>query len=362
VVGIRTSLAAVLLLGGAALLALAPACIDLFHSTNFETLCDTDSGAPGCSDASQTTEAGDGDAVRSTDFCDWTSSEARSHAEHACAWLGACSSPFDHNAFGPCMIRAILAYDCTINPNRTIAAGALHDYWDALWQAASCADVAAALPLPGVTCGSSGYACLDASPDLRVQCVDGVAQAESCLALGLTCQGLTCSSPGEPRTCDPPSCEGTVLHACVEGGKDEGYDCRPFGAGKCEASKERAGCVPSTAIQVATRCAPSSVVTCDGGTASACPTGVRETIACEGLTGKDSCSAGRTASWNLAEACEGTGSCVAGCRAGTGESNDTLVGCGNGAEFATRCEAQGLGACRAVPLAVGTGYACAARP
>jgi hypothetical protein len=356
----RTLVAAVPLLCGAASFALASACVDLFHSTNFETLCDVDARAPGCppAEASSPTDASD---AAPTNFCRWGSSEAHSHAEHACAWLSACSSPFDQNAFGPCMIDAVLAYDCSVNPNRTIVLGPLHDYWDALWQAKSCADVDAVLPHPSIQCGkSAGYACLGSSPNLLFQCADGMVQAESCLVEGWTCQGLACATPHESQACDPPDCTGTVLHACEDGGHDEGYDCRYFGKGTCKAvDKRSAGCAPNTEDGGGVACTPSTVITCDGGVASTCPTGTRETVACEGLTGKDTCNSQKTPSWNLAGACKSNAACDVGCG---GRASDTLIGCGNGAEFTTSCEAQGLGACRSVPLAHSTGYACKSPP
>jgi hypothetical protein len=331
---------------------LAFACVDLFHSTNFETLCDVDAKATGCPLA----EA----QAAPMNFCLWSSSEAHTHAEHACAWLGACSSPFDQNAFGPCMINAVLAYDCTVNPNRTIASGPLHDFWDALWRANSCGDVQSALPHPSsIQCVETGYACVEGLPDLLFQCAGDAAEPESCLIHGLTCRALACATPDESESCDPPNCEGSVLHACGDGGKvDEGYDCQYFGSGTCTALDGSAGCAPSTEDGGGSPCAPTTTVTCDGGVASSCATGILETVACEPLTGKNTCNPTATPSWNLAGACESSATCDAGCR---GEAGDTLVGCGNGAEFTTSCNAQGLDGCRGVPIAQSTGYACGAR-
>jgi hypothetical protein len=339
----------VLLLSCAAFFALVSACVDLFHSTNFETLCDVDARAPGCPSAEA--EAGP------TDFCRWSSSEARESAEHACAWLGACSSPFDQNAFGPCVINAILAYDCTVNPSRKLAGGPLHDFWDALWHASSCKDIESVSHHPPIQCDGTGYACLDASPDLLFQCAGDGAEVESCLVHGLTCQARACKPPQESRNCDPPNCDGTVLHACGEGGADEGYDCRYFGEGTCQVADGSAGCAPSPEDGGGVPCTPTERVTCDGGVASACATGILESVFCGALTGEDTCNPTTAPSWNLAAACEGRGNCVAGCR---GDAGDSLVGCGNGAEFTTSCNAHGLGGCGPVPLAGSTGYACKA--
>src|ERR1700689_4317635 len=110
------------------------ACFDLLHSTaDIRTACEIDAAHPGC--AAESTEA---------DFCAWTSSEARQHAVHACAWLGACETPMGRNALGPCMFQALLAYDCASNPNHRVALEA-HQLWDCLQRAGSCVDVDACI-------------------------------------------------------------------------------------------------------------------------------------------------------------------------------------------------------------------------
>jgi hypothetical protein len=327
-------------------LALAPACVDLFHSTDFETRCALDAAAPGCP----------AEASTSTDFCVWSSATARLRAEHACAWLGACSAPFDRNAFGPCMIDAILAYDCKTNPNRPVR-GALHEFWDALWQAQSCDAVARALVPQGEACGSVGYGCGGGDAgDILFECATkrGVASPESCLVQGRTCEKSACVPPGASTECRAPSCSGSVLHDCEEG-RDVGYDCRYFGAGACTGEEDAAACSPADA---GARCTPTTRVTCGGGgLATACATGHLETVDCKALAGDDSCHSGiPTPSWNLAEACQGTGSCTPGCE------GDTLIGCDQGAEYKTSCSEQKLGRCKSLPI-VGTGgnpagYAC----
>ncbi len=341
-------------LGALTATAAAPACVDLFHSTDFETLCDLDARA--CPPEGGTEAGADapGDAAP-TDFCAWSSAEARRHAQHACAWLSACSAPFDHNAFGPCMIDAILAYDCTANPNRSVAPGPLHDLWDALWQARSCAEVTSAISPSSISCSGTGYACAGkAEPSVLVECAGAAAaRPESCLVQGRECSGAACRAPGAAASCKASSCSGSVLHAC-QGSVDVGYDCRSFGAGTCLALDGSVGCEPSGAPAP---CTPTDVVTCDGGTATYCPTGKSEGIDCNLLTGPKSCVVGKPSPVNdLAAACKGSTSCSPGC-AGT----DTLRGCAQGAEFDVSCSGEGLAACHSIDLpGAANGFACGA--
>src|SRR5580692_9837053 len=276
-----------LAVGGVMALAAVSACVDLFHSTDFETLCGVhpekcDAGDAGRADAPKdVVDAG------STNFCEWSSETARAHAEHACAWLGACSAPFDQNAFGQCMIDAILAYDCNTNPNQPIAAGSLHDLWDALWQAKSCADVNEIVNPKGVACSGTGTACAGSiAPTVNLECVDNVGGPESCLVFGRACGDNGCAQQGATGKCEKSSCAGTVLHDC-EGKTDLGYDCKYFGAGGCLESDAGPGCEPVSSASDS--CEPTNEVTCtgDGGdTATACATGESVTIDCETLTGK----------------------------------------------------------------------------
>lgn len=345
-----------LALAGGGTLALAAACVDLFHSTNFETKCDLDANAEGCP-AFEASHPTDAKKATSTDFCEWNSSTARGHAEHACAWLGACSAPFDTNAFGPCMIDAILAYDCNTNPNRRVR-GALHDLWDALWQAQSCDAVTAALVPQTPHCATLGYGCgaTDDTTAILFEClkVNGTAAPESCLAQGRACDKGSCVPPEAFAPCVASECVGSLLHDC-EDGVDMGYDCQYFGSGACAVKENAAACLPADA---GAKCAVTTKAMCDGdGAAIGCTTGRVEAVDCETLTGPTTCHSGTPIpSWNLAGACEREGGCVPGC------DGDILKGCGHGAEFTTKCSEQKLGSCTTVPVVPTienpTGYAC----
>src|SRR5580692_1182682 len=83
----RASAVAVLAAGSVGLALLA---CDLFHSTNFVTLCELDASAEGCGDGAPRGDAG---AVTPTDFCTLDAGGAYQFAQHACAWLSACESP-----------------------------------------------------------------------------------------------------------------------------------------------------------------------------------------------------------------------------------------------------------------------------
>jgi hypothetical protein len=250
------------------------------------------------------------------------------------------------------MIKAILAYDCKTNPNLTIAPGPLHTYWDALWQAKSCIDVPNLNP-DNVSCSGDGFACLPGKgvESVLLECDDKVTHAETCMLEGKVCGGLECVTPSAKKDCDPPSCEGSVLHACAEGGVDEGYDCQYFGLGAC-VDDGGAGCSPNTMNGFGS-CAQGATVTCDAGVAVGCVAGTSETVVCDNLTGQGTCEGG-TPNWNVAGACQGSGSCKPSC------AGDTLTGCAQGATFTVNCKDVGLGPCREVALpATTTGYACA---
>jgi len=335
----------------------ASACVDLFHSTDFETLCGVDAGACGAKDAGRAEARVEAGPPPPINFCKWSPVEARSRAEHACAWLGACSVPFDHNGFGQCMIDAILAYDCEANPNQTVTPGPLHDLWQTLATARSCAEVTAAVNPMAVRCDTTGFGCGTSSdPHVAVECLDGGGGAETCLVEGRVCTGAgACVPPKAAAQCHVSKCESNVLHDC-EGNADLGYDCTPFGAGTCMVSPVGPTCEPTFARGTTSSCTPSFDVTCTGNKATACATGQSVSIDCTLLTGASTCKPGTPApEWNVAVQCQGPG-CSAGC-----QGTDMLLGCAQGASFSTSCSKSGLGACRKVPLPAGaTGYACTA--
>jgi hypothetical protein len=330
-------------------------CVDLFHSTDFETACGADAHA--CSK-----EAGQDSGPQN--FCKMSSAQARSLALHACAWVGACTAPFDQNDFGACMIDAILAYDCSANPNYPVALGPLHDYWQAVGAATTCEEVRNAI-LPGsgteiVKC-PEGFACTGPQRNVNVECHSGIGQPEACLVEGRVCNGPNgCIPPGTGdagTSCKTSKCDGTVLHDCEEG-VDMGYDCAYFGGQTCVEGATGPACTPSFTEGAGTSChLPTKTVSCSGGAATSCPSGQRVSVDCTLLTGKSTCVAGTPKpSWDIAAQCQGNGGCTRGC------NGDTLIGCGQNAKFEVSCSQQGLGACQEITLVDGSKSHACGRP
>jgi hypothetical protein len=368
--GARVAVMAVLSAGlGAGLVA----CFDLFHSTSgIVSACELDAQA--CQDGGAQAEAG-GDA--GTGFCGFTPDEALAHAQHACAWLGACETPMGSNAFGTCMFNALLAYDCGANPNHP-ARGVAHALWDCLWQVQTCGDVARCVfPAGPPMCRSGGVdftACgnqggVQANADVRIECLDGgLAVGENC---ALT--GQTCATDGGSGTCAGanaaagglscpagPECAGTRIHQCGSNGSvDVGIDCASSGAGRCggfpggEAGNDWIACVASGDAG----CDPSEQAQCVNGYATSCPSGVPEAIYCPDLLQLVDAAGGGCVAGSLSPPFDWTSPCVVpgGC---TSDSCDPdgglLVGCARGASYTLDCSSQGLGPCMMVSTDVGT--------
>lgn len=300
------------------------ACFDLFHSTSrILDSCELDSAT--C------VEAG-------TNFCSWDSGTAYANAGTACAWLEACETPIDHHDFGDCMLRALLAYDCSASSAHPT--GPTQQMWDALWQARSCDDVKRVVFSPGgvvqsCPAGRTGFACLQNGGDggyaTELYCLDGgVAAAENCTLWN--------------QTCDPtsPRCAGCL------------------------------GCYPDDGD--AGPCTPDTSATCDGGVATSCPAGTPVSIDCDELlqqsggcnqgtlsTPKDPTSAcyvdaGSPASdaGGDAEAGAPTSGCTESC------SGTMITGCAHGVTYTFDCAAIGA-TCQSVqsPDQVTHGAACA---
>lgn len=375
---------------GAAWLAIASACVgvttgaclDLFHSTaDVLTACELDAAATGCRTASATdARAADAGGV---EFCAWTPTEARQHAEHACAWLGACETPMGQNAFGSCMIQATLAYDCAANPNHRVK-GATHDLWACLSSAQSCGDVDACVfpagPLacqtPGeyTGCGAPGGAA--AARAVRIECADGGvrpypgAHGENCALWGQTCAstGTAASCTGsDGLACAQSGCDGTPmahLHWCVDGG-DMGMDCSGAGGQRCDGFPSRSSpqwiaCVAESDALSSGPCAPDATATCNNGLATSCPSGVPERLDCRAVLGTASaCVPGPLAPpFDWTSPCQVTPPrCTADTCSGT-----VLSGCARGATVSLDCATQGLGHCRMVLTDMGTQQHAACAP
>ncbi len=342
------------------------ACFDLLHSTSdVRTACEIDAAHPGCS-----AEA------TPTDFCAWTSTEARQHAVHACAWLGACETPMGGNAFGPCVFQAQLAYDCISNPNHR-AGPQTHRLWDCLQRAETCVDVDTCISARTPVCQNQGdYT--NCKGDLRVHCTDGGVMpyakalgSENCALWGKTCatgpDDTECAGSSSGLGChegDPKECVGTTsIHWCAaaDGGTgspdatgiDRGIDCASNGAGVCsgfpsaDAARWVACQASSSAPDGGDDCEPNASATCTAGIAASCPSGVRETIDCATLLGSVSAAAA-CSEGPLLPPFDWTSPCALVPPECSGDSCDGRIvrSCERGAAFAVDCGDEGLGSCR----------------
>jgi hypothetical protein len=332
------------------------ACIDLFHSTSdVLTACALDASTPGCFDAAASSPQAE------TDFCAWTPEEARAHAQYACAWLGACETPMGGNAFGACMFRALLAYDCQANPNHRVKGKPL-SLWNCLWQVKSCSDVDSCIfPAGPAECepGTSYTACgiggdgMAPSSDVLFACGGAPSHPN---AYGENCAlwGQTCLSNGTAAFCggmaglacgDAKACLGhprSQLQWCVDG-SDTGLDCAGNGGQFCVGFADASSPWLACAVESdAGPCIPDPSAICVNGVAVSCPTGTVETTDCASVLQSDAgCQPGPLAppfDWtspcNLAAS-----ACVESC------SGDSLAACARGATFVVNCEAEGLGDC-----------------
>ena len=283
---------------------LTAACVDLFHSTDFATLCTANPTDPQClgDGGGPLTEGGPDvetgvDAKRMhPDFCSWSRVEVYKQATLACARLGACVGPFSNGSgsltgtsFGQCVVTAQLAFDCTANPSLR-PAGIADDFWSCLSTATTCSQVAACTyPGPGgveqcsitkgpfEACGSAN------NPDVHIKCdVNGDAtRAEPCAMYGQICARMgdsTASCTGrQGYTCGVVGCSGTMASDCA-GNRDKGIDCASVGATCTEVSGAPA-CKPPTG----TTCSPDTAAVCTGDKVSACIGGTQVEIDCSRL-------------------------------------------------------------------------------
>jgi hypothetical protein len=342
--------------------ALLVACFDLLHSTSdIETACQLDASRAGCEPTVQT-------AALASDFCASSPAEAEQHALHACAWLGACETPMGNNAFGACYFRALMAYDCSIDPSHP-ASGRAHAIWNCMQGVKSCGDVSACLfGDAGLPQCAPGFftACDTAAPTVRVLCADAgpaaplALEGENCALWGQTCAegpgGSACA--GETGlSCTMRGCDHASLFWCdvaPDGGpeRDLGIDCASFG-GSCapfptEDARAWAACTtePDAGDAGAVACAPDASATCVNGRAVSCPSGVVETLDCASLLrSANACNAGP-----LAPPFDWTSPCSVSPPECTSDSCDgtKLTSCERGANFYVDCASEGLGTCQVV--------------
>jgi hypothetical protein len=373
--------------------ALGAACVDLFHATDFETLCMRDPGHAKCSaseagapDAAE--DAGEDASKPHPDFCAWSSAEAQSQAGRACAWLGACEGPLGGARFGECVITAQLAYDCRANPSLR-PRGKLDELWGCLATVQSCADVDACIfpggkpPCPAIASGKFTSCATGAGNEtVRVECAAGsgekISAAEPCLLTGRTCamRAGSTSFADCARTIDSAckpgrtSCQGTTLVSCSTSPEtpnvDRGFDCAFYGAGRCLSDGISATCIPGPE---APSCTTSAGITCDGSVARLC-------VATGGVTPKqeiaidcarlglpcDVTSVPPSASTPWAACAQWDtrgGTPVLACNEDDACNGSMLESCAAGVRKTYDCKSAGLGGCRTIS---GSGVAACTPP
>lgn len=355
----RMRVAAVLAFSGALAAALF-ACVDLFHSTDFETLHDAggDAGDVAAPDA-----APDGPKPL-VDFCQWSPAEARANATRACAWLGACGGPLRESVLGSCMVHALYAYDCSFNPVMR-PNGATRALWSCLIDVKSCAEVDACIyggappTCAAVASGSFTKCAPAAAGEVLVECGNREAGpprgVEPCAFTGRACATIDdstsfCAGTAKTSCANGAACNGTSAVDCsIDAGAlvDRGVDCAAFGAGTCAA--DDAGTVACAPLADAGACEGGAAVTCagDGGTiATSCVGGRAIEIDCAKLGVPCDVSNGVPA-YEVLLACDE--------RADAGRCNvaDTCTGgklrsCARGLAFEADCASLGLGACESI--------------
>ncbi len=348
-----------------AFVALGVACVDLFHSTDFDTLCTKSPGDPSCAtdgmvvDVVADTVKGSDSAVPHVDFCAWSSTEARAQAERACAWLGACERPVGESLFGPCVVHAQLAYDCAANPSLR-PRGKVEAFWACLSSVKTCGDVDRCVFPSGVNpcndVNGTSTACGTGDNDsVLIECSGPAGRAhgvEPCVLMGQTCTlagdkslakcsgalGFSCSDGG--------TCSGTSSIACQPFGilsLDQGVDCASYGAGTCSVGDAGSTCTPT---KTANTCVEDTRPLCDGNVARTCLAGEDIRIDCTPLSLTcDSTVGGGSTITDPSSPCM-----VRGASACTGDDTCpnavTLRSCGRGKAHDVDCQSVGLGQCK----------------
>jgi hypothetical protein len=358
----RTRLAAATTFA-ASTLVFGVACVDLFHSTDFATLCTYDAAAcisdsgDGATDA-DISDGRDEATAAPIDFCKGSPSEARRLAEHACGYLGACLGTTESASFGACMLRALAAYDCSFNPSLR-PRGATAVLWQCLSKVSSCDDTALCVfgtkapSCPGRTGPNTFTACNLDNGSVLVECGDPKTAIgmEACALSGRTCARVDktksiCAGARGVACTVSPRCEGTSAVECKSAGgieSDEGLDCAAYGDGRCALDDAGAACVP---LATAPPCSGSSNVVCSDGGAfvASCVGGRTVKIDCSAIG--QGCNADGVSTIDPARACKNLDAGTV-CSPMEDEcSSGVLRSCAQGTLFELPCTSvPGLGAC-----------------
>ncbi len=337
------------------------ACVDLFHDTDFATLCTRTPEDPRCRgdastrpDAAGRVDSATVDALAPPiDFCAWPAAEARVQAVRACAWLGACEGTIGDNAFGRCALQAQLAYDCTANPSLR-PAGEANNLWSCLATVKTCGDVDRCVFPEGVeSCAAGGEpgtftGCGQLHSSVLIRCMSPAGGravgVEPCAMFGKTCakeSDSAASCSGSLRlACTTTGCAETSAADCNPDRPtfDQGIVCSNMGAGACASTDAGPSCTPNRG---APSCATTDAPSCDGTSVTSCVAGHEIRVDCAHLNAACDASVPPPA-YDLAAAC---GPPEAPCVDDDRCSGRNLTSCGRGAAYEVQCESLGLGRC-----------------
>lgn len=346
------------------------ACVDLFHATDFQTLCDVDAAA--CATTTSVLEAGAPDADDVTpSLC---TSEARAQARTVCGFLGACLGPLRRTRFGECEVQAELAFDCVANPVLR-PRGAVARAWDCLAKATTCEAVQACVFPSGVqTCQATTAGTYEAcgrgpNASTLVSCGPSTTPVgvEPCALFGQTCTTLdtttnegACTGAAAKACTGASRCDGTSAVVCAKPGggvqRDVGLDCASVGAGRCTSSLANGpGCVPGDDAESCT--SEEGQLACSGGRVQTCIDGRKLTVDCVTL-GLGCVPQPARGAWDYASWCRtpaDASTCDTELDADRCEGTK-LVTCRRGVPATVDCASLGLQPCKAQ----GNGAACAA--
>jgi hypothetical protein len=316
------------------------ACIDLFHPTDFATLCQVSPDAEACgnanaSDAQMVIPVQDGaqDATSSVDSgpdttCTGDVNLALVRAARACELEVSCGGAAEPRL--DCVALALRVYDCKVAPGLVPSA-----YWTCMRDAKTCAAYdKCVFPLGVPSCSAVGTLC---APNGTIAHCTGPgvkARATSCAAQGQDCVNLDgtarCAGSTGNACTGTFRCEGDRLIAC-SGTVDEGRDCSMLGE-TCSAIAGP-GCVPKQGGACA-----ADAIQCVAGRVESCLGGIKSTFDCErlGLT----CDPNYLPS--VFQACRRPDPCTSSCIGGE------LKSCARGKAYTVTCSALGLGACTQV--------------
>lgn len=340
----------------------AAACVDLFHSTDFPTLCAAN--AETCDDEASSPDdasAPSAEAEAPIDLCSGSPAEARTNAERACGYLGACLGTAEDSNFGACMLRALAAYDCSFNPSlRPRGEHAL--LWDCLSRVASCDGVALCVfgtKPPRCPSGNTDPTlftrCNQQGGSVVLTCGPSTTPygMNLCALRGQTCVDLDestsiCTGARGGSCTETPRCDGTSAVTCKSAGgidADEGTDCAAVGDGRCAKDLAGVACAPPASAGTCSLGETSAVRCNDGGTfAESCVEGRAATFDCAGIG--LGCSADDVLTTDPVRACKNLDALSNCTTASDTCDGGKLVSCAQGKKFTLSCShVPGLGDC-----------------